>query len=213
MKLNPKLMALLLLIALVAIFLIWQGNRHSGTAANPADSSTLAVPSPRSGTSKLRESNLEADRLLVAEGANTDATVSQFPIKEYTRNVVSASKPAGAPEGEAYVHIPSAGRRISFDPNQIGEFPSLDTGLKDTVGVRLILADVKPGTPVRVVILDGGSFPSAEGVAQMLVATDWHGVAFEFTTSANIGSHRVLVQAHGQPSRILDFNAIDTTHS
>jgi hypothetical protein len=64
-----------------------------------------------------------------------------------------------------------------------------------------------------VVILDGGSFPSAEGVAQMLVATDWHGVAFEFTTSANIGSHRVLVQAHGQPSRILDFNAIDTTHS
>jgi hypothetical protein len=94
-----------------------------------------------------------------------------------------------------------------MESNQIGEFPAIETKLNDTVGVRLSLDTVKPGTPVRIVIMDGGSFPAAEGVAQVLKAAKWGGVAFEFSTSANIGFHRVLVQAQGQPSRILNFSA------
>jgi hypothetical protein len=96
-----------------------------------------------------------------------------------------------------------------MEANQIGEFPTVETLLSDTVGVRLKLDSVKPGTPVRIVIMDGGSFPAVEGFTQLAEAAKWGGVAFEFTTSANIGYHRVLVQAQGQPSRILNFSAHD----
>lgn len=97
-----------------------------------------------------------------------------------------------------------------MEANQLGEFAAIETELNDTVGVRVSLVGVKPGTPVRVVILDGGSFPTQEGANMLLKAEDWRGVAFDYTTSANIGTHRVLVQAIGQPSRIFDFNALDS---
>lgn len=148
-----------------------------------------------------------------SEGARTDVTLSNFPAKEYQHLPAPSGKPAGAPAGEAYIHVPSAGRRIAMEANQLGEFATIETRLRDTVGIRLSLDAVKPGTPVRVVILDGGTFPSAEGVSQVLEATDWRGVAFEYTTSANIGTHRILVQAAGQKSRILDFNALADNES
>ncbi len=147
--------------------------------------------------------------MLAAEGAITDVTLTTFPIKEYQILRSPAGKAAGAPVGEAYIHVPSEGRRIAMEPNQIGEFPAIETELNDTVGVRLNLDSVKPGTPVRVVILDGGSFPAVEGLTQVLEVTKWRGTSFEFTTSGNIGYHRVLVEAQGQPSRILNFSAHD----
>ncbi len=176
----------------------------SADGASPGSPTTFR---PRPGRDR------EADRLLAAEGVLTDVSLSTFPIKEYQHLRPPAGKAAGAPVGEAYIHVPSEGRRIAMEPNQIGEFPTVETTLRDTVGIRLSLDSVKPGTPVRVVIMDGGSFPAVEGVSQVIKATEWRGVAFEYTTSSNIGTHRVLVQAQGQPSRILDFNALDAKGS
>ena len=217
MKLSSKsswrILIIVAILAIIAVFLFQQGKRSQPdvsdqSTAQPA-ASDVSAPAPRKAISRLRESNVEADRLIVAEGVLTDATVSQFPHKEYKTQAPPAGKPADAPVGEAFIHVPSAGKRLAFESNQLGEFPTIETQIDDTVGVRLSLDAVEPGTPVRVVILDGGSFPSAEGVSQVIKAADWRGVAFEYTTSANIGSHRILVQAAGQKSRIFDFYALD----
>ena len=205
-KTHIALLAVLLLIV-AAILLRPTGKDGTPQAAPGAARDTLPGNGGDRPSRKSRENPREADRLLAAEGATTDATLSTFPEKEYQHIRPPAGKAAGAPVGDAYIHVPSAGRRIAMEANQLGEFPTVETLLSDTVGVRLQLVDVKPGTPVRVVIMDGGSFPSAEGLSQVIEAADWRGVAFEYTTSANFGTHRVLVQAAGQPSRILDFNA------
>ncbi len=204
------LAAAVLLLALALIPVLKRGERDDAPATSPnasadAKSPVSTPPSrPRGGRDR------EADRLLAAEGALTDVSLSTFPIKEYQHLRPPAGKAAGAPVGDAYIHVPSEGRRIAMEPNQIGEFPAIETKLNDTVGVRLSLDAVKPGTPVRVVIMDGGTFPAAKGVvAQALKATSWGGVAFEFTTSGNIGFHRILVQAQGPPARILNFSAHD----
>lgn len=205
--------AAVLLLALALIPVLKRKDRDDTRPSSPAAASEGASlenppPSrPRPGRDR------EADRLLAAEGALTDVSLSTFPIKEYQHLRPPAGKAAGAPVGDAYIHVPSEGRRIAMEANQLGEFPTVETALRDTVGIRLSLDSVKPGTPVRVVIMDGGSFPAVEGVSQVIEATEWRGVAFEYTTSSNIGTHRVLVQAQGQPSRILDFNALDVKGS
>jgi hypothetical protein len=202
------ILAVVILLLALALIPILNRTKHTSTPAKPSTAEQNPPKAPLL-TKPHRHGDREADRQLAEEGARTDITLSTFPIKAYQPLRSPAGKAAGAPEGDAYIHIPSAGRRISMEANQIGEFPTVETQLNDTVGVRLQLDSVKPGTPVRVVIMDGGSFPAATGMTQILEAAKWGGAAFEFTTSANIGFHRVLVQAQGQPSRILNFSAHD----
>ena len=214
---GPRLAFLFVACLSVALFFIFrQAGRHDSSAGTqPPGSIPPEAEAPEAALSGKASDRVprEADRLLAAEGARTDVSLATFPIKEYQHQAAPGGKAAGAPAGEAYIHVPSAGRRVAMEANQLGEFPTVETELRDTVGVRLALDNVKPGTPVRVIIMDGGSFPAAEGVSRVLNAADWRGVAFEFTTSPNIGTHRVLVQALGQPSRILDFNALETKDS
>jgi hypothetical protein len=204
----------LLICAFIALVtsIIWQSNRsESSRPSNAVTSTETANVAARTATSSQREAITEADRRMIEEKALTDMTVSVFPAREYTHQPQPAGKSAGAPAGQAYIHVPSIGRRVSMEPNQIGEFPTIETKLKDTVGVRLLLDDVKPGTPVRVAIMDGGTFPLKEGLAQIIRASDKRGISFEFTTSINIGHHRILVEAQGHPARLLNFSAHDAT--
>jgi hypothetical protein len=199
----------LMLAALVLL------TRHKNSDASPISDNTIKPPladaaSPAAPPQRpARAVPREADRLLAAEGAKTDVTLASFPIKEYQHLPAPNGKAQTSATGEAYIHVPSAGRRIAMQANQIGEFPAVETKLNDIVGIRLAMDAVKSGTPVRVVIMDGGSFPAAQGATQVLTSAKWGGVAFEYTVSGNIGFHRVLVQAQGQPSRILNFNAAD----
>lgn len=212
---NFALLALAL-VAILAVVIGRFGSDSKSTNGNRGDSGAVGTNPQDEVTkadSKRRESSRVADRMLKAEGAKTDVTLSSFPIKEYQHLPSPAGKPASITESEAYIHVPSAGHRVAIAANQLGEYPKVETKLSDTVGVRVGLDGVKPGTPVRVVILDGGSFPTVQGASQVLKTADWHGVAFEYTTSANIGTHRVLVQAVGQPSRIFDFSAHDSRDS
>jgi hypothetical protein len=216
---QPVLFALAAILLIAAYFAF---NRGAGEGSSPQASSPSASvpsspsdaarpPSPSTLWTTLPATNpaevAAADEALRKEGARTDATLSTFPTRAYRRPPLPGDPPAGAPPGEASIHVPGSGLRVSLQPNQIGEFPEVPTRLSETIGVRLSLPDVAPGTPVRVVLMDGGTFPSEEGVARVLEAANWGGVAFEITTSANFGNHRVLVQAPGQRSRILDFNA------
>ncbi len=214
MRLSRNLHLVLAALALLVVALVLL-LRPKSDDAKMLQSSTAGTQPPAAGQSPAasdqpsRSSPREADRLLKAEGARTDVTLANFPLKEYQHLPSPAGKAQGAPVGEAYIHVPSARRRIAMEPNQIGEFPAVETKLNDTVGVRLSLDAVTPDTPVRIVILDGGSFPATQGVTHVLKATSWGGVAFEYATSGNIGYHRILVQAQGQPSRILNFSAHD----
>ena len=214
MKPSRKTYLILAAFALLLTALIML-NQHKSPDSKLSGGITENRPVPHTAPAAVtperptRTAPREADRLLKAEGAKTDVSLATFPSKEYQHVRSPGGKAQSAAVGEAYIHVPSASRRIAMEPNQIGEFPAVETKLNDTVGVRLSLDAVKPGTPVRVVIMDGGSFPAAQGVAQVLKAAKWGGVAFEYATSGNIGFHRVLVQAQGQPSRILNFNAHD----
>jgi hypothetical protein len=210
MKKTTIAILILVVIPLIIIAVIFQTRgKQAGDSVSSAPPRDPAAASDAPGVRKNRGGTREADRMLKAEGVLTDVSLSEFPAKEYQHLSPPAGKAAGAPAGEAYIHVPSAGRRVAMEPNQLGEFPSIPTNVNDTVGVRLTLDAAKPGTPVRVVILDGGSFPTATGASRVLTAEEWHGVAFEYTTSGNVGTHRVLVQAVGQPSRIFDFSAYD----
>jgi hypothetical protein len=209
---KPILFALAALLLIAAYFAF---NRGPGGGSSPSTAGSEAFsnsgPAPSTPWSTLPATSpaevAAADEALRKEGARTDATLSTFPTRAYRRPPLPGDPPAGAPPGEASIHVPGSGLRVSLQPNQIGEFPEVPTRLSETIGVRIALPDVTPGTPVRVVLMDGGTFPSEEGVARVLEAANWGGVAFEITTSANFGNHRVLVQAPGQRSRILDFNA------
>jgi hypothetical protein len=210
---RPLIIAGILLLA-AASFLIFSrhgAEREQSSAAAPQDAPANEAPPGDVATksNEARQSPRQADRFLEAEGAKTDVSLSTFPRTEYQQLRSPNGKAHGAPAGEAYIHVPSAARRIAMEPNQIGEFPAVETKLNDTVGIRLSMDGVKSDTPVRLVIMDGGSFPSSQGATKLLKSAKWGGVAFEFTTSGNIGFHRVLVQAQGQPSRILNFNAAD----
>jgi hypothetical protein len=216
MKNHRNLLILSAVILLViSLFLVVRHGREDETASRGEFSSAESKsnpPKPYSASKRLRDEETpdsrEADRQLQVEGVKTDVSLSQFPRKAYRHLPVPAGKPAGDFVGEAYIHVPSSGRRVATQPNQIGEYPTMETMTHETVGVRLDLDGVKSGTPVRVVIMDGGGFPAAQGVTQILNA-EKGGVAFEFTTSPNIGYHRVLVQAQGHTSRILNFDASD----
>lgn len=202
-------------LAILGLGVIWFANR-SGEGTEPVAGRDAVKPPMQEASdkpAKLPRPSADADKELAAQRVPTDMSLDVFPRTSYTRRPSPAGPAAGAPTGGAFVHVPSDGKRLELAPNQLGEFPVVDTRLRDTVGVRVEVGAVKPGTPVRVVLLDGGTFPSAEGVSQVLKSTDWGGVSFEFLTSGNIGSHRVLVQAAGQPSRILDFNAVDPSDS
>lgn len=206
------LLSAVLLLMIALVFFVRHQQRDAPASRHAAAPPTLqkALTPARRQRPRLAPPR-EADRLLKSEGARTDVSLSAFPIKEYQHLPAPSGKPAGAPVGEAYIHVPSAGRRVAMEPNQLGEFPVMETQLKETVGVRLQLAEIKPGTPVRVAIIDGGSFPTKNGLSQVIPAADWRGVAFEFTTSHNIGFHRILVEAQGHPARILNFSAHDAT--
>ena len=216
MRRNRNLLILsAVLLLLISLFLVVRHGSEDESAFRRESSSTESKSNPQqrhSASKRLREEETpdsrEADRQLQVEGVKTDTALSQFPRKAYRHLPAPAGKPAGDFVGEAYIHIPSSGRRVATQPNQIGEYPIMEAMTHETVGVRLDLDGVKAGTPVRVVIMDGGAFPAAQGVTQVLNA-EKGGVAFEFTTSPNIGYHRILVQAQGHPSRILNFDATD----
>lgn len=110
----------------------------------------------------------------------------------------------------AYVQVPSTNRRTALLPNNLGEYEAQPTLTGETVGVRLRFDDVAPGTPVAVVILDGGSFPDGSGPSQVIKLGRDSLISFRFTTSANNGYHRIRVLPSGGTARLLDFTASDS---
>ena len=210
-----QIVAVGLLLIVVSIVVV-RLQREETTPGDPlVEDQSARSSQDRKAPSRDRQSSVhrDADRQLGIEGAATDMSLAEFPRKAYQRKPSPAGKASGSPEGEVYIHVPSSGRRVAMDANQIGEYPAINTKTNDTVGVRLMLDEVKSGTPVRVVIMDGGTFPSEEGVSRLMKVADWRGVAFEYTTSSNVGTHRILVEASGHPKRIIDFNAFDSSDS
>lgn len=203
-----RAMMALVLVALLITFIL-RNKSDTNTSRDVATDTKPEISSPdqRPSTSSQREGVIEADRRLQAERVATDVAASVFPIKEYRYAPAPSGKAHALAAGLAYIHVPSSGQRVSMEPNQLGEYPPMDTRTQETVGVRIALDDVPAETPVRLVILDGGSFPAAEGFSRLMKAQKGGVVAFEYTTSANTGTHRILVQAAGYPSRILDFTA------
>jgi hypothetical protein len=124
-----------ILFALAAILLIaayFAFNRGAGEGSSPQASSSASVPaspsdisrppSPATPWSTLPPTNpaevAAADKALRKEGARTDATLSTFPTQAYRRPPMPGDPPAGAPPGEASIHVPGSGLRVALQPNQ-----------------------------------------------------------------------------------------------
>lgn len=206
----PTAIAMLLLAVLLVVRGLWDSHPPA-VADHPSAVDSADLTRPSSALAPERPATTEEGRLIQAEGATTDITLSTFPVREYRRTEPPAGRPAGAPGGLAYIHVPSSHTRIALEPNQLGEFPPVEAQTHETVGARVLLPDASPGSPVRVAILDGGTFPSLTGPSRLLEVAEWRGIAFEFTTSGNAGSHRLLVQAAGHPARVLDIHVHDAS--
>ncbi len=144
------------------------------------------------------------------DASRTGKLDDDFNPGSYQRRAMGdgTSAPTGA--AIAYVQIPSSNRRTALIPNSVGEYEAQPTLTEETVGVRLRIEDVAPGTPVSVVILDGGSFPDGSGPSKIIKLSSDSLISFRFTTSANSGYHRVRVLPSGGTARLLDFTASES---
>jgi hypothetical protein len=57
------------------------------------------------------------------------------------------------------------------------------------------------------VILDGGSFPDGSGPSKVVKLGRDSLISFRYTTSENIGYHRIRVLPSGGTARVFDFTA------
>lgn len=199
---KPRSLAifLLLLIAVVVAWKMYRPDLEAGATALAED------------TGKTRSASSQKSRGKVSDRELTDAppvTLNEVFDKKLYQAESYETRPSGDDGSRAYVRIPSTNSRTRLTPNQLGEFPVQPAGLLETVAVRVDLPDSKPGTPVAVTVMDGGTFPG-EGendASRLIKVEDWGGVSFEFTTSQNDGHHRLRVQPSGGRLKIVDFYA------
>ena len=185
--------------------IVYFSHQHKNEMSSDADKPTADAHSSRHHSSRpSRVSSAHSSR-----SNNQLAVQLDEDFKPSLYKKVSASRGSSndSNRAQAYVRIPSSSTRVVLTPNQIGAFPIQSAALEETVAVRLELSEAKPGTPVSVVILDGGSFPEELGVSRLLTVEKWGGVNFQYTTSSNDGHHRVKVQPSGKSPQILDFYA------
>jgi len=129
----------------------------------------------------------------------------EFDASLYT-TINHLDGPPSSPD-RLFVRVPSTSSRLKLLSNSQNEFPVQPAGLEETVALRITLPDVKSGTPVAVVILDGGTFPSEKPPSKAVDVQKWGGIEFNFTTSANLGHHRIQVTPRGHSSKLLDIYA------
>jgi hypothetical protein len=201
MKSTHKLLAIV--VVLIAVSIWWNINKNNPNQENVA-----------SGQSKPPLSNTASD------SSRDSAPVSPVLLDEpFERNLYKAinysEQPATVDSSRAFVRVPSTSSRLRLMPNEYGEFPVQATGLGETVAVRMEISDAKPGTPVAVTIMDGGTFPggSDSDASRLIKVEDWGGISFQYTTSSNAGHHRLRVLPSGAHLKILDFYATKNSSS
>ncbi len=207
---KPKafsLIAVCLIASISAVY--WFSTRPNLTADQAQQQSQTdgtrraanALPATASEPTRTKSGDRPPD------ASRTGKLDDDFNPASYQRRTMGDGTSAAAGAAIAYVQIPSTNRRAALPPNSHGEYETQPTLTEETVGVRLRIEDVSPGTPVSVVILDGGSFPDGTGPSKIIKLGSDSEVSFRFTTSANIGRHRIRVLPSGGTARLLDFTA------
>lgn len=203
-------LAFCLIAALLASY--WLISRSTlkpeGDAVSSSSDSPLAAAGNSSDSTSGAPRTRSADR--PPNASRSGKLDDDFNPSSYQRRQMGdgTSDPAGA--AIAYVQIPSTNRRAALVPNSLGEYEAQPTLTGETVGVRLRIEDVAPGTPVSIVILDGGSFPNGSGPSQVVKLGSDSQISFRFTTSANSGYHRIRVLPSGGTARVFDFTASES---
>lgn len=207
---KPKAFALLALCVIAALSAVyWSGGRShpvADKAAQPVPSGGVPVAAGgATGDAAEVPRTKRAER--PADASRTGKLDDDFNPAAYQRRSMGDGTSAVTGAASAYVQIPSTNRRAALLPNSLGEYEPQPTLTEETVGVRLRIEDVAPGTPVSIVILDGGSFPDGSGFSKVIKLGSDSQISFRFTTSSNIGFHRVRVLPSGGTARLLDFTA------
>ncbi|MGL4400955.1 MAG: hypothetical protein ACRCXD_13880 [Luteolibacter sp.] len=185
--------------------------------ANPSDRGSAKIALPRPSETVSNRANNPPDSVQEiprtksaerpADSSQTGRLDDDFNPTSYQRRPPVDETSTLSDAAIAYVQIPSSNRRTALLPNVLGEYEAQPTLTGETVGVRLRIEDVAPGTPVAVVILDGGSFPGSSGPSQVIKLGRDSQISFRFTTSENIGYHRIRVLPSGGTARVFDFTA------
>jgi hypothetical protein len=207
MKTRPIVLIALGVIALIAVS--WLSNRsvsaqdQAKTNRMPREAKT--APSSTAGDTPEIPRTKSADR--PPDTSRTGKLDDDFDPASYQRRPVVGDPGVTSDAAIAYVQIPSTNRRTALIPNSLGEYEAQPTLTGETVGVRLRIEEVAPGTPVAVVILDGGSFPDGSGPSKVVKLGRDSLISFRYTTSENIGYHRIRVLPSGGTARVFDFTA------
>lgn len=211
MKTRPLVVIILGVIACLST-LYWASNRAvtkpeqvAQDAVSPAAAAPLSSPlNPASEPPRTKSANRPPNSL------RTGKLDDDFNVASYQLRPLADGGDAPNNAAIAYVQIPSTNRRAAILPNPYGEYEAQPTLTGETVGVRLRIEDVPPGTPVSVVILDGGSFPDGSGPAKIIKLGRDALLSFRFITSENIGHHRIRVLPSGGTARVFEFTASDS---
>lgn len=180
-----------------------QENSSSSATHRTADLPEKSPAASEDTSSALRTKSKERP----ADASLTGKLDEDFNPANYQRQAMGESGSNASNAAIAYVQIPSSNRRAALPPNSMGEYEEQPTFTEETVGVRVRIEDVPAGTPISVVILDGGTFPGESGPSKIIKLERNSEISFRFTTSANIGHHRIRILPSGGRPRILDFTA------
>lgn len=207
---KPRAFSLLVVCLITTVSAVYWYSARPNPAAVKVQRQSVADET-RKAANALPDSASDLPRTKRAErpadASRTGKLDDDFNPATYQRRPMGDGTSAATGADIAYVQIPSTNRRAALPPNSHGEYETQPALTEETVGVRLRIEDVSPGTPVSVVILDGGSFPDGTGPSKIIKLGSDSQISFRFTTSSNIGHHRIRVLPSGGTARLLDFTA------
>lgn len=229
---NPKrIWAVFAVVALVTAILGWfaaergTGRNASSQPGKDRSPGSASVNGQRASISRLPASplfaaaglpaNASQEQRAEALAAAARAAAASYPpltaTAEYQTLPVADHRPQR--EGEmatAFVAVPSTGKKLRLEPNQLGEFPRVRMEPSESVGVHLVFPEAAPGALYTVAAQDGGIIEQSGQPGHLLALDSQRTLFFKFQASSNTGFHRLKIRSQGGENQLLEFWAGDT---
>ena len=110
---------------------------------------------------------------------------------------------AGISGERCYARVTRSKQALTLNPNQVGNFPTLDVRPQTLVGVEVIYTAGLANQGVALTALEGGTFNNGK-TTQDLTLDRLKQASFSFTASSGRGLYRVSVRK-GSDIKILEY--------
>jgi hypothetical protein len=110
---------------------------------------------------------------------------------------------AGISGERCYARITRSKQALTFNPNQVGNFPTIDVRPQTPIQVEVVYTDGAAGAAVTLTALDGGTLGNGKST-QDVTLDSLKTASFSFSTGSGRGLYRVLV-GKGTDNKTLEF--------